>query len=69
MRLLTSLICGPPESAAASLVSLATSSQYEPVPGKFFKGEQVIQSSAYSMDPPNQERLWDLSGRHVGIAP
>lgn len=69
MRLLTNIISSPPDRAAASLVSLATSSQYASVSGKFFKGEQVIQSSAYSLDPANQVRLWDLSSRLVGLAP
>jgi len=68
MRLLTNLISSPPDRAAASLVSLATSLEYASVSGRFFKGEQVIQSSAYSLDPANQERLWDLSARLVGLA-
>jgi hypothetical protein len=69
MRLLTGIISRPPESAAASLVSLATSSQYASVSGKFFKGEQAIESNAYSLDPRNQQRLWDLSSRLVGLTP
>ena len=57
------------EATAAGLVALATSLQYEYVTGKFFKGQHAIQSSAFSLDSANQERLWALSSRLVGLAP
>ncbi len=69
MRLLTNLASSQPEKAAASLASLATSPKYTSVSGKFFKGEQEIHSNAYSLEPTNQERLWDLSTRLLGLAP
>jgi NAD(P)-dependent dehydrogenase (short-subunit alcohol dehydrogenase family) len=69
MRLMTNAVSRPPGGAAASLVALAASSRYATVSGMFFKGEQVIQSSAYSLDSANQERLWALSSRLVGLPP
>ncbi len=69
MRLMTNIISTPPQRAAASLVTLATSPRYASVSGKFFKGEQVIHSSAYSLDLTVQERLWDLSSSLLGITP
>lgn len=69
MRLMTNIVSKPPDGAATSLAALAASSQYATVTGKFFKGEEVIQSSAYSLDAANQERLWALSSRLVGLTP
>ena len=68
MRLLTYLAAGPTGKAGASLASLAADSKYASASGKFFKGEEEIRSNAYSLDPANQERLWELSTRLLGLA-
>jgi NAD(P)-dependent dehydrogenase (short-subunit alcohol dehydrogenase family) len=69
IRMLTNIFSSPPHRAATSLVSLATSPQNDSVSGKFFKGAQEIRSSPYSLDVANQERLWEISARLVGLAP
>jgi NAD(P)-dependent dehydrogenase (short-subunit alcohol dehydrogenase family) len=69
MRVLTNLVSSRPEKAAASLASIATNSRYTSVSGKFFKGEQEIRSNPYSLQPTNQERLWEISTRLTGLTP
>ncbi len=69
LRFLTNIMSRPPERAAAGLVSLATSPKYASVSGRFFKGEQEIRSSAYSLDIANQEKLWEMTSRLLGLAP
>lgn len=65
VRWLTSLISTAPENAAEAVVYYASSPEVESKTGLFFKGRQVIKSSAYTKDEVVQRRLWDVS---IGLA-
>lgn len=69
MRFLTNMASRAPDNAASGLVALATSPKYAGISGKFFKGEQEIQSNAYSLVLANQDRLWAISSRLLDITP
>ncbi len=60
VRWLTSLISTDPEKAAEAVVYYASSPEVEGKTGLFFKGRQVIESSAYTKDEAVQRRLWDV---------
>jgi len=60
VRWLTSLISTAPEIAAKAVVYYASSPEVEGKTGLFFKGRQVIESSAYTKDEAVQRRLWDV---------
>jgi NAD(P)-dependent dehydrogenase (short-subunit alcohol dehydrogenase family) len=67
IRFFTGLISVSPEKAAAVPVYYASSPEVAGVTGKFFRGKKAISSSAYSLDPANQRRLWEVSEKLVGL--
>jgi retinol dehydrogenase 14 len=63
VRWLSHLFATSPERAAENLAYVASSPAVAGANGKFFKGRKTISSNAYSNDPNNQRRLWEVSAR------
>jgi NAD(P)-dependent dehydrogenase (short-subunit alcohol dehydrogenase family) len=61
VRWLSHLFATTPERASRGLVYVASSPEVAGANGKFFKGRKRISSNAYSNDPNNQRRLWEVS--------
>jgi NAD(P)-dependent dehydrogenase (short-subunit alcohol dehydrogenase family) len=61
LRFLTLLFSSPPGRAAREVVRIATAPEFEKTTGKFLHNGQEVESSAYSLDPANQARLWEMS--------
>lgn len=60
LRWATWLVSAPPERAAAAIVPLALSPEYEGVTGRFFKARREIEAPPYTRDPEVARRLWDI---------
>jgi NAD(P)-dependent dehydrogenase (short-subunit alcohol dehydrogenase family) len=61
MRWATWLVSAPPARAAAAILALALSPDYEGKSGRFFKGRREIEPPPYTRDPEVAGRLWDAS--------
>jgi retinol dehydrogenase-13 len=61
LRLLTWLFSAPADRAAADIVKLATSPEFENTHGKFLHKGKEIEPAAYALDPANQLKLWKVS--------
>lgn len=67
IRWMTGMASKSPNGAAEAVASLATAPDYENVTGRFFKGTRLSESSGYSRDPSNQQRLWTAAARLTGL--
>ncbi len=67
LRWLLRLISTTPERASAGLLYLASLPEVAGVTGKFFKGNKISSSAAYSRDEDMQTRLWDVSMELTGL--
>jgi NAD(P)-dependent dehydrogenase (short-subunit alcohol dehydrogenase family) len=65
-RFVVGLMSKPPQKAAESVAYLASTPHLERLTGRFFKGTELSESSAYSRDADVQERLWKEAERLVG---
>lgn len=61
LRFLTWLASSSPEKAAASILQVATSPDFEKTTGKFFHKTREIQPDAYAYDRDAQQQLWNVS--------
>ena len=61
IRLLSFLFATPPGRVAQEIVGIATSPEYANVHGKFLHRGKEMEPPAYSLDPENQRRLWEVS--------
>ncbi len=61
LRWMIRVVSAPPTRAAASIVPLAISPEYEGMTGHFFKNGREIQPPSYTRDPAVARRLWDAS--------
>lgn len=68
IRGLSKLASRSPARAGRALAYLASSPDIEGTTGQFFKGTRISESSAYSRDPENQKRLWDVSAELTALA-
>ena len=58
LRWATRLVSAPPARAAAAIVPLALSPDFEGSSGRFFKGGREIEPPPYTRDPELARRFW-----------
>ena len=56
-----------PARAAAAIIPVALSPEYEGQTGRFFKGGRAIDPPSYSRDPDVARRLWDMTASLTGL--
>lgn len=61
LRWLNWLLSSPPSHAAAEIARLAIDAAFATTTGKFLRDGKEIEADAYTHDPENQRRLWELS--------
>ena len=61
IRFLTWLFSSPANHAAEEVVKVAISPEFEETHGKFLHKGKEIEAAAYTLDPANQLKLWEIS--------
>ena len=69
IRGLVGLMSRGPERAGEALATLALDPEFADVSGRFFRLTTMTDTSAYSRDPENQRRLWEVSEHLSAPAP
>jgi NAD(P)-dependent dehydrogenase (short-subunit alcohol dehydrogenase family) len=67
MRWPIRLVSAPPERAAAAIVPLALSPEFDGQTGRFFKGRREIKAPSYTRDAEVGRRLWEVSASLTGL--
>ena len=67
-KLITSIIGKSPEKGAEAAIYLASSPEVEGVTGRFFRGQKLSDSDAYSHDQSVQQHLWAISAELTGLS-
>jgi NAD(P)-dependent dehydrogenase (short-subunit alcohol dehydrogenase family) len=67
LRWAVRLVSAPPARAAAAIVPLAVSPEFQGQSGRFFRAGREIKAPAYTRDPDVARRLWETSARLTGL--